>query len=287
MLAKRMLLLFFRDKLNVFFSLLSTLIILLLYILFLGNMMEQNLEAALGFWNDQIRVTMASLIMAGMVAVTSASACLGSLGVAVADKLDSGKDFMTSPVPRWKISLGYMLGAGMVGLIMTVVALALTLGYIVYLGGSLPNAESFMLLALTVVLSSLCGNAMMFFATLFVKTQNAFSGFSTIIGSMMGFIMGIYIPVGILPDAVQWVVRFFPMSHAAAMFRQVLADGELATMFTGAPEGYLENFRLLYGLSFEYGEFISGFWFSAAMLAGFTVLFFTLSVLKMRYQKAQ
>ena len=286
MLAKRMLMLFFRDKLSVFFSLMSALIILMLYILFLGNMMEQNLENAIGFWSDQIRVTMASVIMAGMVAVTSITSCLGSLSVAVKDKQESGRDFMTSPVPRWKISLGYMLGAGMVGLVMTSVALILVLVYIVAIGGSLPTGADFVRLVLTVVLSSLCGNAMMFFATLFIKSINAFSGFTSIVGTLIGFIMGVFIPIGTLPNAMQWAARVFPMSHGAAMFRQVLADRELATMFHGAPEGYLENFRLLYGLAFEYGDFKSDFWFSAAILAGFTVVFFVLSVLVMRFRKA-
>ena len=286
MLAKRMLLLFFRDKLNVFFSLLATLIILLLYVLFLGNIMEQNLQQAIGFWSDQIRVTMASLIMAGMVAVTSVTACLGSLGVAVADKQESGKDFLTSPVPRWKISLGYMLGAGMVGMIMTLLALIFVIGYIMIIGGSFPSAANLARLLLTAVLSALCGNAMMFFITLFIKTENSFSGFSTIAGTLLGFIMGIYMPMGMLPSSVQWVVRIFPMSHGASMFRQTLADGELSTMFSGAPEGYLQNFRLLYGVVFEYGDFLSSFWFSAAVLIGFTAVFFVLSVLVLRFRKA-
>ena len=286
MLAKRMLLLFFRDKLNVFFSLLATLIILMLYVLFLGDMMEQNLQQVLGFWNDQIRVAMASLTMAGMVAVTSVTSCMGALGIAVADKEESGRDFLTSPIPRWKITLGYVTGAGMVGLIMTTVALLFVLAYVRIIGGSFPDGANMGKLALTVVLSALCGNAMMFFATLFIKTQNAFSGLSSVVGSMIGFIMGIFIPVGVLPGAVQWVVRIFPMSHAASMFRLVLADGELVEMFTGVPEGHLQNFRVLYGLVYEYGDFTSSFWFSAAVLVGFTLLFLLLSVLVMRNKKA-
>jgi len=285
MLAKRMLLLFFRDRLNVFFSLFAALIILMLYVLFLGDMMEQTLEQALGFWNDHIRVTMASIIMAGMVAVTSVTSCLGSLAVAIKDKADAGKDFLTSPVPRWKISLGYIIGAGVIGFFMTAVALVLTLAYIMYIGGSLPAAADIILLAVTVILSALCANSMMFFATLFIKSRNAFSGFSSIVGTLIGFIMGICMPVGVLPNTVQWVVRIFPMSHAASMFRQILADGELATMFANAPDGYLENFRVLYGIVFDYGDFMSSFWFSAAVLAGFTVLFFVLSVAVMRFRK--
>jgi len=280
-----MLLLFFRDRLNVFFSLFATLIILMLYVMFLGDIMEQNLQQALGFWDDQIRVAMASLTMAGMVAVTSVTSCIGALGISVADKENSERDFLTSPIPRWKITLGYVTGAGMVGLIMTSLALVFVLVYVTIIGGSLPSGANIGKLVLTVVLSALCGNAMMFFATLFINTRNAFSGFSSVVSSLIGFIMGIFIPVGVLPGTVQWVVRIFPMSHAAAMFRQVLADEKLTDMFTSAPDGYLQNFRVLYGLVYEYGGFTSSFWFSAAVLAGFTMLFLTLSVLVMRNKR--
>ena len=286
MLAKRMVLLFFRDRMNVFFSLLSTFIIIILYVLFLGNLIENDLERTLGFWSDQIRLTVASVMLAGMVAVTSTSACMGALGVAVTDRKDSGKDFYTSPVPRWKISLGYIAGAGMVGLIMTTLAIAIVHVYLIALGGSLPSADGLRRLALTVVLSSLCANAMMYLAVMFIKTENAYSGFTTVAGTLMGFVMGIYIPIGVLPEGVQWVARLFPMSHAAAMFRQVIADGELTYMFLDAPPVYLENFRLVYGVVYDFGGFVTDFWFSALMLVGYTVVFFAASVLVMRNRKS-
>jgi multidrug/hemolysin transport system permease protein len=285
MLAKRMLLLFFRDKMNVFFSLLATFIIILLYVLFLGNLIENDLERTLGFWSEQIRLTTASIMLAGMVAVTSTSACMGALGVAVTDKEGSGMDFYTSPVPRWKISFGYITGAGTIGLIMTTLALVLVHMYLIALGGSLPSFDALWRLALTVVLGSLCANAMMYLVVMFIKTENAYSGFTTVASTLMGFVMGIYIPIGIFPEGVQWVARLFPMSHAAAMFRQVIADGELAYMFSDAPQAYLENLRLVYGVVYDFGGFVTGFWFSALMLAGYTVVFFSASVLVMRNRK--
>jgi multidrug/hemolysin transport system permease protein len=81
MLVKRNLLLFFRDKSAVFFSLLSVIIIVGLYALFLGDVMEQSLQAALGFESDKIAVVIASITLAGMIAVTSVTSCLGALEV--------------------------------------------------------------------------------------------------------------------------------------------------------------------------------------------------------------
>ena len=285
MLIKRNVALFFRDRANVFFSLLGVLIILMLYVLFLGDLMEEGLRSGLGFDSDLIRPAMASIILAGMVAVTSVTGCLGALETRVSDRGAAGRDFLTSPISRGKLTRSYMLGTALVGSIMTLIALILSVVYIVAIGGDLPSMADAGRLIVTLLLSVFCANAMMFFATAFIKTPGAFSAMSAVTGALIGFIMGIYIPIGTLPEAVQWVIRLFPMSHAASMFRQILADGPLQSLFADAPPEVLEGFREMYGVTLHYGDFVSGFWFSAAVLAGSTMVFYGLSVAVMRHQR--
>jgi multidrug/hemolysin transport system permease protein len=285
MLVKRIILLFFRDKANVFFSLLAVLIILGLYVLFLGSMMEQALQAQLGFVSDKISIIMASIMLGGMVAVTSVTGCMGALGISIEDKKSAANDFLTSPAPRWKITMGYILGSAVVGFIMTFAALVLSLVYIQSQGGSIPVPMDILRLLLTVMLSVLCGNSMVYFLSVFIRTQNAFSSAGTVIGTLIGFLMGIYIPIGQFPDAVQWVIKCFPMSHAASMFRQVLADAELSELFAAAPVESLENFREVFGVVYTYGGFTSGFWFSAVVLAVTSGAFYIFSLAVTRAQK--
>ncbi|MCL2163678.1 MAG: ABC transporter permease [Oscillospiraceae bacterium] len=287
MLIKRNLLLFFRDRANVFFSLLAVFIIIGLYVLFLGDMMEQSLREQLGFDSDKIGVIMASVTLAGMVAVTSVTSSLGAIGVSISDKDRAAKDFLTSPVSRGKITMSYMFGSATVGFVMTLAALTTVLAYLALNGGALPDAAGFMRLLFTAVLSVLCGNAIVFFISVFVKSLNAFTALSTVIGAMIGFLMGIYIPIGQLPSAVQWIIKCFPITHAASMFKQVLADGELAGLFMGAPTEALDSFRKTYGVIFEYGDFVSGFWSSAAVLTATTAVFCaaSLAVMKLRPQQ--
>ena len=182
--------------------------------------------------------------------------------------------------------MGYILGSGAVGLIMTLVALVLCVAYIAANGGSLPDAAGWARLLLTTVLSVLCGNAIVFFISVFMKSQSAFAAFSTVIGTLIGFVMGIYIPIGQLPTAVQWVIKCFPMSHAAGMFKQILADGELSALFQNAPPEALAGFRETFGVVFTYGDAVSGFWFSAAVLAATTAVFYALSLAVMRTRRA-
>ena len=286
MLTKRIVMLFFRDRANVFFSLLAVLIILGLYILFLGDMMEQALRSTIGFDSDKIGLTMSSVVLAGMIAVTGITSCMGAQEISVGDKEAAAKDFLTSPAPRRKITTGYILGAAVIGLIMSIIALGICLVYIVLKGGSFPGIADIGLLLLTLLLSVLCGNAMVYFMSVFIKSQNAFSAVSTVLGTLIGFLMGIYVPIGQMPESIQWVIKCFPMSHSASMFRQLLADGELTELFAGTPPEALSGFREMFGIVLVFGGYTATFWFSAAVLVVTTIVFFLLSLLVMRVRKA-
>ena len=282
MLIKRILLLFFRDKSSVFFSLLGVVIVIGIYIMFMGNNMAQSVQSALGFYSDRIYVAVAGIMFGGLVAMSSISSCMSAISISVGDRKIAARDFLTSPASRGKITWSYIIGSGAVGFIMSSAFLVLSIGYMTFLGGDLPGLTVWPRLLLTMVLTVLCGNSMVYFITTCVKTERAFSALAAVLSSMMGFLMGVFIPVGMFPNAMQWVVRLFPMSHSASMFRQLLADGELAVLFANAPPEALGFFRSFFGVTFDYGGFVSGFWFSAAVLAAFTAMFYMLSVLVVR-----
>jgi hypothetical protein len=69
------------------------------------------------------------------------------------------------------------------------------------------------------------------------------------------------------------------------MFRQVLADGELAVLFKDAPPEALDGFREVFGIVFVYGGFVSSFWFSAVVLLATTAVFYTASLVVMRTRR--
>jgi multidrug/hemolysin transport system permease protein len=280
MLIKRNILLFFRDKASVFFSLLSVLIIIALYALFLGGVMVDGFAQIPGLSQsakDELDVIASGIILSGMVAVTAVTASQGALGVAVADKRGAGKDFTTSPLKRGKSVMSYIIGSAVCSGIMTFLALLLTLGYMVILGGKLPNAESFGMIAITLLLSVLCGNAFVYFISTFIKTPGAFTSFSVVLGTLIGFVMGIYIPIGQLPEGVGWVIKCFPMSHAASMMKIAIISDELQAAFPD--ELMLSGIYETFGVTFTYGNFTSDFWFSALVLIISTLIFFGGAVL--------
>ena len=80
-LIKRNLLIFFRQKSSVFFSLLGVFIIIGLYALFLGDLMVKGMTGLKGS-----RFLMDSWIIAGILAVTPVTTSLGAMATMVEDK---------------------------------------------------------------------------------------------------------------------------------------------------------------------------------------------------------
>jgi len=289
MLIKRNMLLYFRDRQNVFYSMFAVFLMLGLYLLFLSGMMENNLRAAMGVGEDfNTGSVMTGIVLAGMVATTSVTSGLVGIVRFVADKESAAWDFFTTPISRRNILFSYVIGAALIGLIMTVVALFISVGYLALNGNNVLNPRSVGLLFITAVLNALCANALVFLLTSIAKTREAFSSLNTIVSSLIGFLMGVFIPIGNMPDAVAWVLRLFPLNHGASMFRQVLAGDALYNLFytVNAPAEYHEQFRLFFGVALQYGDFTSNFWFSAAVLAVSAVVFYGISLAIMSKNKA-
>jgi len=247
---KRNLLVFFKDKASVFFSLLSVFIIIGMYALFLGDVWSSGMEGVVGARNIMDR-----WIVAGLIAVTSVTTTMGAFGTMVEDKSKKIiKDIHSSPLPRISIAGGYILSAFVIGVIMCVVATVLCQLYLLSGGGTLFTGMQLLKIFGLILLSTFSNTALVLFFVSFFQSNNAFSIASTIVGTVIGFLTGIYIPIGQLPAGVQTVIKFFPPSHSALMLRQVIMEDAIKTGFAGAPASAVNDFKEMLGVSFKIGD---------------------------------
>lgn len=272
-LISRNLKVYFRDKASVFFSLLAVMIIFAMYLLFLGNVWTSNLPKV-----DGVKALMDSWIMSGLLAVTSVTTVMGAFGTMVDDRSHNIiKDFNASPISRAKIVAGYELASFTVGALMSLLAFALSECYIVVRGGELLAPLPMLTMVGLILLASLCNTALVSFVISFFKSQNAFGTASSILGTLVGFLTGIYLPIGILPDAMQFVVKIFPVSHAALLMRNVMMQTSLHQVFGGAPAAVAQEFEEQMGVVFRFGSQTVSGTTSLLILAGTTLLFYALS----------
>lgn len=275
--TKRNILLYFRDKTAIFFSLLAVIILIALYVLFLGDLTSKGLPDF-----PAKKALLMSWFIAGVLAITSMTTTLGSFGTLVEDRATKTiMDFYASPISRAKLVGGYIMSALFIGFIMCLFTFIVAEVFLFLSGENLLPFDKMVLVVGVIILSVLASASMILLLVSFFKTSNAFAAASTVIGTLLGFLAGIYIPIGTLPDYIQTVVKLFPVSHSAALFRQILMDSSLIDAFSNAPVDMKENFLFDMGVFYEINGEKSSKLFSVCYLIATTILFFALALIVM------
>ena len=248
-LIQRNVKLFFRDRMTVFFSLLSSLILIGLYFVFL----EGTLSSEVSNYVDTDLI-MFNWLIAGILAINSISTTLTVFGTKVKDdEKDISKDLHSTPTSKAKVAGGYIGAAFVVSVLISIFTLVIA-QVILYFQFDEILKFTTLLKVLGITLATVFSNsAMMYLVILFITTSGAYSMASSLIGSFSGFLAGVYIPVGILPDAIAYVIKLFPASHAASLLRRVLMESEFQKM-GNVPGGVIADVKETLGVVFTLGE---------------------------------
>lgn len=266
---------FFRDKTAVFFSLLAVLIVLGLYIFFLGDVWIDSFPNIKGVKN-----LMNCWIIAGLIGVTSVTANMGAFGTMIEDKSKNKiKDFYVSPIKKSKIVGGYIISSFIVGSMMSVVTLIISQIYLVYSGVYVLNFKELTEVFLIILMTSLSNSAMILFIVSLFSSEKAFSTASTIVGTLIGFITGIYLPISMLPDSVQIIVKLFPTSHGISILRQIFMKKQMDISFADVPTNYINEFKESMGVVYYINDKLVSNTTSIFILIASTIIFFSLAVL--------
>lgn len=274
-MVKRNLKIYFQDKASVFFSMLSVIIIFALYIFFIGD----SISSGLKFLPHPNRL-MRAWMLAGMLASASITTSLGAYGVMISDRENKTiKDFYSSPVSRRQIAGGYIITGFIISIIMSIFTLIFGEIYMGMIGGAVLDVDILLKLFGVIVLSAFASSAIASFIISFLKTNSAYSAASMIVGTLIGFLVGAYIPIGNLPENVQWLVKYFPCAHSAVLYRQLLMESSIKENFANQPTAVLKETKEILGVVFVYNGHTASAWMSVVALLITGVVFYLLAVL--------
>lgn len=282
-IVKRNMMLFFKDKSAVFFSFMAVFVVLGLYIAFLGDMMIQPLKLD---FPDTAREISDTWIIAGTMGIVSLTTSLSVLGIIIEDKSKHIlNDFYTTPIPSIYITFAYILSTIAITMMVSIITLFLGEWYIVAYGGHFISFLSFVKVLGCSLLSITASSIMLYFFMSFFKSATSFSNVTTIIGTLSGFLMGIYVPVGALPSFLQTIISYFPPSHSAALFRNLMMEDVLRKTFSTLPDTALPAFQKQFGLTFSYGSYTSTLFFHILLLLTMGMVFLLLVMYRQKHQK--
>lgn len=259
-LVKRNIRIYLRDKGAVFFSLLSMLIVLLLMVLFLGDMNISaitDMLSKLPGRNTENDKTNAELLvlqwtLAGVISINAVSVTLSVLTAMIRDKNNGTlQSIYTSPVSRLSIAMSYICAAWISSVFICTLTLILSEVYCVSLGADAFTAIQHLQLFAMICVNSFTYACIMYFLAAIVKSEGAWSGLGTIIGTLVGFLGGIYLPIGSLADGIANVLKCTPIMYGTVMFRKIMTEQTSCTCFEGAPAEMIEEYNKVMGITLE------------------------------------
>lgn len=288
MLTKRNILLYIRNRSAVFFSLFSMIIIILLNLVFLGKLNVDQVMEMTKTTKENAEYLINSWLMAGIIVVNSVTVTLGVVGIMIQDEESKTiLSFWVSPVNRIKLILGYVFAAIIIGCIMCFMTFALSEIYIVCTGGTALECMSIikaLIFIMVIVFSSTC---MVFFMSIFVHSNSAFSGLSTIVGTLVGFVGGIYLPMGNFPDIIQKILKCFPIVYGTAVMREIFSEKPINIVFDNIDESIITGYKEYMGIIVSIDDVWVNNAVKIAILLGSGLIFMTCSfiILKNRQIK--
>lgn len=238
-MTKRNILIFFKDKQTIVFSLLTSMIVLVLYLLFLKgtfvDSMNNIIDAhpGLGSLIGEGAVDMfANLILItgilGSAMITVPYNCLTTFVKDKENKIDY--DILSTPVRRGRIVWSYFVSASVSSVILNGIIMAVGLVIIGLMGDMHMSVLQIVKAFGVVALGSVSSTAFFMIIVMFFKSTGASGAFFGMLSAASGFVIGAYIPISQFSDGVQTVCNIFPASHVTILLRNILMQGILDSM---------------------------------------------------------
>jgi multidrug/hemolysin transport system permease protein len=225
--------LFLRDKAAVFFSFLSTLILVALYFLFIGKSYAEGVSEAVGAMlsSDAVFALVYIQMIAGVLVLNSLSLSVGAF-LTIARDFESRRidSFLLTPLKSSHLLLAYFCGAFLISFGLNLLTWGLSVTLIGICFGSWVSAGTLLTVAGILLFASFVSCSLMLLFTAIVKSSAAIGVFSGVAGTFLGFVCGIYMPYTTLGNGIATVGSVLPFTHTTIWLKQVVLGDAFRTL---------------------------------------------------------
>lgn len=251
-LVKRNLMLYFRNRSGVFFSLFGALISFVLYLVFL----KQSIKSGWSAVPDSSQL-LDNWLIAGTLTITGITTSLTALSQMVKDeeqKIDL--DLQLTDIGPVAVRGSYLIAASVIALVMQAIVYVVMTGYFYFTDSLGVSVNTLPEVFVIMVLSALLSTAVNAIIVGLIHSVDSLSKLASLIGTASGFLVGTYVSLGSLPDFAQLLMKLTPGTYIAALYRQALMTSKLTSTFAGAP-GQLEHFERVMGVKIEWSTLLT------------------------------
>ena len=192
---------YFKDKFLFFVSLITPMILLVLFATFLRSVYLSSFDSIFrlcGFVLKDRRVEeglAGAWLLSSILSVSSVTVAVCSNAVMINDKIENSlNDFLVTPVKGATLSLSYFVANFIVTTIIMLVVLLIGFIYLAAVGWYIPAVNVALIFA-DILCCVLFGTLLAGVFESFISTQGGLSALSTLVSSLYGFICGAYMPL--------------------------------------------------------------------------------------------
>lgn len=225
---------FFKDKGTFLTSLIAPLILLMLFITFLGNVYRESFRSCLPEGMEVAKPLLEGFVggwlLSSLLAVCCVTVAFSANMIMVQDKVNKTRgDLTITPVKSWTLSLSYYISTALTAAIICYVATGIGFIYLHQVGWYLSTADMGAIL-LDVFLLVLLGTALSSVICAFISSQGGITAVTTIVSSAYGFICGAYMPIASFSTGIQKIIKFSPGTYATSLLRNHFMGGYFKEM---------------------------------------------------------
>lgn len=275
LLIKRNSKMFFKDKGLFFTSLITPMILLLLYATFLTGVYRDAFQQTLPPFvsSDLIEGLIGGEVLSSMLAVSCVTVAFCSNMLMVQDKVTGAlNDLTVSPLKKSTLALSYYLSTMFTTLVVCLAAFAVCLLYVAVAGWYYTLGDVLLCLV-DVVLLVAFGTALSSLINFFLSSQGQISAVGSVVSSTYGFLCGAYMPISQFPVWMQKVIAFFPGTHGTVLLRRHALSGALRQLSAdGVPAAAIELVKDGVDANLYFFDALVPEWTLYLVLVGFTLL---------------
>lgn len=221
--------LFFKDKGMLLSSLITPVILIVLYATFLAKVYRDsflsNLPDAVHISDELVNGTVAAQLAAALLAVSCITVTFCVNLTMVQDKANGvEKDFLVSPVKRSVIYIGYFFSTVLNSLMVNGLALVICLLYMKRMGWYM-SAADILWVILDEILLVLFGSTLSSIICYPLKTQGQMSAVGTIVSAGYGFVCGAYMPISNFSTGLQKILSYLPGTYGTSLIKNHMLHG--------------------------------------------------------------
>ena len=277
-LIKRDIKIFYRTKGNIFFSLLAVLILVILHFAIFRQVTTDGWTQitayipGLSIDRTHLQWMADSLMFSAIIPIGAVTISLTTLSLMVADReTNTLSDFLVSPIRRGSLLTSYLTSSFIVCFLMLA-------GFVIFfqIYFLIVYSVSFTLIQIGMIFLVTAGalifaNVFMLLLISFFKTQQTLSAVGAIVGTMMGFVSGAYIPLGMFGETVGNIFSALPFAQITVLSRGAfLYELERVTPLTH--DMISGEIARSYGIELWLGNHHIPAWGVAAIAGGITLI---------------